>query len=57
MQGEHRVAFESKKLDCTQQNYSAYEQELPVIIHALKKWHPYLYGFTFEVWMDHESLK
>ena len=27
-----------------------------MIIHALKKWHHYLYGATFEVWTNHESL-
>ena len=57
MQGGCLVAFESKKLDRTQRNYSAYERELLAIIHALKKWCHYLYGATFEVWMDHESLK
>ena len=57
MQGGCPIAFESKKLDRTQWNYSAYERELFAIIHALKKWHHYLYGATFEVWTDHESLK
>lgn len=28
-----------------------------MIIHALEKWGHYLYAATFEVWMDHESLK
>ena len=28
-----------------------------MIIHALKKWHHYLFGDMFEVWMEHESLK
>ena len=51
------VAFESKKLDRAQRNYSAYERELLAIIHALKKWRHYLYGATFEVCTDHESLK
>ena len=57
IQGGCLVAFESKKLDCTQENYSTYEQELLAIIHALKKWHHHLYGATFEVWTDCESLK
>ena len=57
MQGGRSVAFESKKLDRTQRNYSAYERELLAIIHALKKWRHYLYGATFEVRTDHESLK
>ncbi|MCO5605289.1 hypothetical protein L7F22_059471 [Adiantum nelumboides] len=51
------VAFESKKLDRAQCNYSAYKRELLADIHALKKWRHYLYGATFEVRTDHESLK
>ena len=38
------VAFESKKLDHAQQNYSTYERELYATVHALKKWKHYLYG-------------
>ena len=51
------VAFESKKLDKAQQNYSAYERELYTNIYALKKWRHYLYGAQFEVIFDHESIK
>ena len=32
------IAFESKKLDKAQQNYSVYERELYAIVHALKQW-------------------
>ena len=45
------VAFESKKLDRAQQNYSAYE-ELYAIVYALKKWRHYLYGAKFEIVFD-----
>ena len=38
------IAFESKKLDRAQQNYSTYEREIYAIIYALKKWRHYLYG-------------
>jgi hypothetical protein len=27
------------------------------ILHALKKWHPYLIGRNFKVKIDHDSLK
>ena len=37
LQDGRPVAYESKKLDRAQQNYSAYERELYAIIHALKK--------------------
>ena len=43
------VAFESKKLDRAQQNYSTYEKELYAIIYTLKKWRHYLYDAQFEV--------
>ncbi|MCO5580276.1 hypothetical protein L7F22_034142 [Adiantum nelumboides] len=57
MQRGRLVAFERKKLDRAQRNYSAYERELLAIIHALKKWRHYLYAATFEVRTYHESLK
>ena len=53
----HPVAFESKKLNRAQQNYFAYERELFAIVHALKKWCHFLYGATFEVVFDNESIK
>ena len=57
LQDGHPVAFESKKLNNAQCNYSAYERELYAIVHALKKWRHYLYGATFDVLSDQESIK
>jgi hypothetical protein len=34
-----------------------YEKEMMSILHALKKWHPYLIGRHFKVKTDHDSLK
>jgi hypothetical protein len=34
-----------------------YEKEMMEILHALKKWHPYLIGRHFKVKTDHDSLK
>ena len=34
-----------------------YEKEMLVILHALKKWRPYLMGRHFKVKTDHDSLK
>lgn len=51
------IAFESKKLDSAQCRYSTYEKELFAVIHALKQWRHYLYGATFTVLTDHQSLK
>ena len=38
IQDGHPVAHKSKKLNCSQQNYLAYEHELFAIIYALRKW-------------------
>ena len=57
LQDGRSVAYESKKLNEAQRNYSAYERELFAIVHALKTWRHYLYGATFEVLFDHESIK
>ncbi|MCO5561329.1 hypothetical protein L7F22_014950 [Adiantum nelumboides] len=57
LQDGRPVAFESKKLDKAQHDYSVYEQELYAIIHTLKKWWHYLYGAQFEIVFDHESIK
>ena len=51
------IAFESKKLDSAQRNYSVQEKELFAIIYALKKWRHYLYGSKFTVLTDHKSLQ
>ena len=45
------------KLNEAQRNYFAYEHEFFAIVHALKTWQHYLYGATFEILFDHESIK
>ena len=57
LQDGRLIAFESKKLNRARQNYSSYERELFAIVHALKQWRHYLYGASFEVVFDHESIK
>ena len=47
LQDGRPVAFESKKLNSAQRNYSAYERELYAIVHALKKWRHYLYIWCY----------
>ena len=51
------IAFESKKLDSPQRNYSIQAKELSGIIYALEKWLHYLYGSKFTVRTDHISLQ
>ena len=41
------IAYESKKFNNIELNYSIHETELLAIIHALKVWHHYLLGNEF----------
>ena len=47
------VAFDSKRLSPAEQNFSAGEQELLAVIHALELWRCYLDGVEFTVVTDH----
>ena len=38
-------------------NYPTHDLELAAVIHVLKLWRHYLYGETFEMFIDHKSLK
>ena len=40
--GEHPIAFESRKMNSAEQNYPTHERELLAIIHALRTWRHYL---------------
>jgi transposase InsO family protein len=50
------LAFESRPLKGNLHK-PIYEKEMMAILHALKKWHPYLIGRHFKVKTDHDSLK
>ena len=53
------IAFLSRMIQLTEQNYEIYNKELLAIVEALAKWRQYLLDAmeTFEIWMDHENLK
>ena len=53
MQENHPVAFESRKLNSAERNYTTTEQELLGVVFALKKWRCYLEGSHFLVVTDH----
>jgi hypothetical protein len=57
MQEGRPLAFESRPLKGRDLHKPIYEKEMMVILHALKKWHPYLIGRHFKVRTDHDSLK
>jgi hypothetical protein len=51
------LAFESWPLKGKDLHKPIYEKEMMEILHALKKWRPYLIGRHFKVKTDHDSLK
>ena len=55
--GEHPIAYESRKLNAAEGNYATHEKELLAVIHALRTWRHYLLGNHFVVVTDHNSLK
>ena len=57
MQEGRPLAFESRSLKGKDLHKLIYEKEMMEILHALKKWCPYLIGRHFKVKIDHDSLK
>ena len=57
MQEGRPLAFEIQQLKGKDLHKPIYEKEMMTILHALKKWHPYLIGRNFKVKTDHDSLK
>ena len=55
--GEHPVAYESRKMNSAEMNYPTHERELLAVIHALRTWRHYLAGQKFIVVIDHYSLQ
>ena len=55
--GEHPIAYESRKLNAAECNYATHEKELLAVIHSLRTWRHYLLGNHFVVVTDHNSLK
>ena len=55
--GEHPVAFESRKMNPAEHKYPKHARELLGVIHALRTWRHYLLGKKFIIVTDHHSLK
>ena len=51
------ITYESRKLKIHENNYTTYDLELAIVIHALKMWHHYLIGRIFLLMSDNISLK
>jgi hypothetical protein len=55
LQEGHPVAFESRKLNSAELNYTVTEKEMLSVVHALRVWRCYLEGADFTVYTDHVS--
>jgi len=53
------VAFISKLLNVTEQNYKIHNKEILVVIRCLEAWRYYLEGakLEFKIWTDHKNLQ
>lgn len=51
------VAFESRQLNGAEQNYPVHEQEMLVIVRALKKWRVDLLGTHIHICTDRKTLQ
>ena len=53
------MAFISKSLNATEQNYKIHDKEMLAVIRCLEAWRHYLEGakLEFEIWTDHKNLQ
>ena len=57
MEEGRSISFESHPIKGNYLQKAIYEKEMLSILHALKKWQPYLMGRHFKVKIDHDSLR
>jgi hypothetical protein len=54
---DHPIAFASRKLSKSEQNYNTIEREGLTMVYALQKFRHYLLGKHFKMFTDHSTLK
>ena len=54
MQDGHPVAYESRKLNAAERNYSPTELEMLAVLHCVKMWRCYIEGKDVHVYTDHK---
>jgi hypothetical protein len=54
---DHPLSFSSRKLSTTEINYTTNEREGLSMVYALQKFHHYLLGGHFKMFIDHSVLK
>src|SRR5262249_32817954 len=57
MQNMNVIAYISRQLRKHERNYPSRDLKMAIVIFALNIWRHYLYGSTFEMYIDHKSLK
>ena len=53
---ERVIAYFSRQLGKAQRNYSTIEREALAVVSAIQEFYPYLYGFHFDLYTDHNPL-
>jgi hypothetical protein len=54
---DHPIAFASRKLSESEQNYNTMEREGLAMVYTLQKFRHYLLGKHFKMFTDHSALK
>ena len=57
MQNDQPIAYTSRALTKTEQNYAQIENELLTVVFGMEKFHQYIYGRKTYVHSDHKPLK